>query len=136
MKKVCLVLVTLAMLCGFFITTGEAGQLCWQVDSTNNVFDGYVSLKASGGKVSRALHGVYSMSVFDVPVSGNMIKSRDGNNWFLQVGTVFTDAHIDIGATLNSSTLSGSARLVSVGVSNTSYDMTFTSISCKDMPKP
>ncbi len=136
MKKVWFVLVALVILCGLFITTGEAGQLCWQVDSTNNVFDGYVSLKASGGKVSRALHGVYSMSVFDVPVSGNMIKSRDGNNWFLQVGTVFAGDHYNIGATLNNSTLSGSATMLSVGATYASYNMTFTSISCSDIPTP
>lgn len=137
MKKVCTVLVTLVILGGFSIATAEAGQLCWNVDTINNdILDGYVSLMVSGGKWTRAVHGAYYGQGIILPVSGNMIKSPDGNNWFLQVGTVFTDAHIDIGATLNSSTLSGSARLVSVGVSNTSYDMTFTSISCKDMPKP
>jgi hypothetical protein len=137
MKRICFVLITLVMLCGFLITTGEAGQLCWNVDTINNdILDGYVSLMVSGGKWTRAVHGAYYGQGIILPVSGNMIKSPDGNNWFLQVGTVFTDAHIDIGATLNSSTLSGSARLVSVGVSNASYDMTFTSISCKNMPTP
>lgn len=137
MKKVCLVLVTLVMLGGFFITSAEAGQLCWQVDSTNNdVFDGYVSLIASGGKWTRAVHGVYKMSGFNIPVSGNILKSADGNYWFLQVTTVMTGDHIGITATLNSSTLSGSGQLVSVGVSYAVYDMTFTSISCKDIPKP
>ena len=57
MKKAWFVLMALVVFGGFFLTTGEAAQLCWQVDfPTNTDFNGYVSVKASGGKWTRAVH--------------------------------------------------------------------------------
>jgi hypothetical protein len=101
MKKVWFVLVALVILCGLFITTGEAAQLCWQVDSTNDALDGYVSIMASGGKWTRAIHGVYYVqSSIYLPIAGNMIKSPDGSNWYLQANTLFIDGYLAVAATL------------------------------------
>ena len=136
MKKVCFVLGALAILGGFFMTSADAGQLCWQVDTASDVLYGYMNLMASGGKWTRAVHGAFKIQGSNIPVSGNMVKSADGNNWLLQVSTNIATDHIDIGATLNTNTLSGSAVLVSLGESIGSANLTFTSISCKSMPTP
>jgi hypothetical protein len=137
MKKVCLVLVTLVMLCGFFITTGEAGQLCWQVDSTNDILDGYVSVVASGGKSTRAVHGAFytqGSSPIYWPIAGNMVKIPDGSYWLLQLNTTFISGYLGLVATLDPSTLSGSGAYTGVGDTVSTYATTFTKISCKELP--
>jgi len=138
MKKVCFVLMTLVMLCGFFITTGEAGQLCWQVDfPTNPDFNGYVSVLASGGKSTRAVHGAWyiqSSPPIYWPIAGNMVKIPDGSYWYLQLNTTFIGGYLGMIAALDPSTLSGAGGYTGVGDSITTFDTTFTNISCKEIP--
>jgi hypothetical protein len=132
MKKVCLVLVTLVMLCGFFITTAEAGQMCWQVDfPTNPDLNGYVSVMASGGKWTRAIHGVwYVQGNVYLPMSGNMAKLPDGSRWYLQLNSTFITGSLGVLVYLDPSTLSGSGAYFATD----SVEVTFTNISCKDLP--
>lgn len=81
MKKVCLVLVTLVMLGGFCIATAEAGQLCWQMDSTNDLLDGYFVATVSGGKLSRSVHGVWYNNIVYYPLQGTWLSTRMGVNF-------------------------------------------------------
>jgi hypothetical protein len=135
MKKVCFVLLALVMLGGFFITTAEAGQLCWQVDSTNDSFDGYVNMVVSGGKVSRSVHGVlYSTVGLYLPVAGNMAKYPDGSKWFMQLSTTAFDGYIGMGLTLNASDLSGTGGMITITDTRNVFSLTFTNISCKVLP--
>jgi hypothetical protein len=137
MKKVCLVLVTLVILCGFFIATAEAGQLCWQVDSTNNNLDGYVSVMASGGKWTRAVHGVYYVQGgIYLPVAGNMVKYPNGSVLGIQLSTTAGMlTYLGILVTLDSNTLSGTGAVSEIESNNTRlFNVTFTKISCKELP--
>jgi hypothetical protein len=132
MKKVCFVLVTLVVLGGFFITTAEAGQLCWNVDFPNPDLNGYVSVMASGGKWTRAIHGVwYVQGNVYLPMSGNMAKLPDGSQWYLQLNSTFIKGAIGVLVYLDPSTLSGSGAYFTA---DSSVEVTFIKISCKDLP--
>lgn len=48
MKTICIALVTLSML-GEFIVVAHAGQLCWQIDTADDDYDAYLTVRASGG---------------------------------------------------------------------------------------
>jgi|OpeIllAssembly_1097287.scaffolds.fasta_scaffold1000183_2 hypothetical protein len=133
MKKICLVLLTLCMLGGFFITSAEAGQLCWQTDSTSDILDGYFIATVSGGKLSRLVHGVW-YNIMYWPLAGNMVKTPDGSRWFLQLNTTYVGNYLGIVVNLDSSTLSGTGGASLIGDTFTEYDITFTSISCKAVP--
>lgn len=135
MKKACFVLVAFVMVGGFFVATADAGQLCWQVDSTNDDYDGYLSLMASAGKWTKTLHGVwYVQGANYLPVSGNMIKSTDGIHWRLQVSTTVAESYLAIAATLYEISLSGTGQYIIISSMNTGYSATFTKISCKEIP--
>jgi hypothetical protein len=135
MKTVCFVLVALVMLGGSFTSTAEAGQLCWQVDfPTSPERNGYVSVMASGGKWTRAAHGVWFVqgSMY-WPVAGNMVKHPDGSKWYLQLNTTFM-GYTGMITNLNASTLSGTGTYAEIGGTVNTYEMTFTNISCKELP--
>lgn len=135
MKKVCLVLMTLVMLGGFFIATADAGQVCWQIDSTNNNFDGYVNMVVSGGKLSRSVHGVlYSSVGLYLPIAGNMVKYPDGSKWFMQLSTSVFDGYISMVLTLNASDLSGTGDMTTITDTRNIFSLTFTNISCRELP--
>lgn len=135
MKKVCFVLVTLVLLCGLFISTGEAGQLCWQADSSNDELDGYLTVMASGGKWTKSLHGAwYIQGSWYWPVAGNMVKRPNTDVWFLQLNSTLGDSYLGIMGAVYADTLSGSGRIIRVGADNVAEDVTFTKIPCKQMP--
>ncbi len=132
MKRICFVLMTLVMFGGFFIATAEAGQLCWQMDFPNPDLNGYVSVMASGGKWTRAIHGVwYVQGIVYLPMAGNMAKLPDGSRWYLQLSSTFITGPLGVLAYLDPSTLSGSGVYFTT---DDSIEVTFTKISCKDMP--
>lgn len=135
MKNVCFVLVTLVMLSGLFITTVQAGQLCWQMDSTDDALDGYLTVKASGGSWTRSLHGAwYIQGSWYWPVAGNMVKRPNTDAWFMQLNSTLGDSYLGIMGAVYADTMSGMGRIVRVGAVNVAEDVTFTKISCKDMP--
>ena len=68
------------------------------------------------------------------PMAGNMIKSPDGSEWYLQLNTTFLGGYLGMVVSLNSSTLSGAGAATGVGDTSTTYDLTFTNISCKSLP--
>jgi hypothetical protein len=135
MKKICLVLVALIISGGFFVTAAEAGQLCWQLDSTDDSLDGYLTVTASGGKSTRSLHGAwYIQGSWYWPLAGNMVKRPDADLWFVQLNSTFGDSYLGIMGAVYADTLSGMGRIVRVGATNVAEDATFIKINCKDMP--
>jgi|GEM_PF-5931710 len=136
MKKICFVLVAIVMLSGLFIATGEAGQLCWQLDFPNNSdMNGYLSMTASGGKWTRSLHGAwYQQGSMYWPMAGNMVTYKDGDRWFLQLNTALMGGYFGLMAAVSTDTLSGEGQLVLIADSRTMQDVTLTKISCKQMP--
>jgi hypothetical protein len=137
MKKVWLVVVTVVMLGGFLVTTANAAQLCWQVDSTNDLLDGYINATVYGGKLTRAVHGgYYAQGGLYFPMAGNMVKSPDDSKWYLQLNTNLFDSYVGMLITLNASTLSGAGNLIVIADDRNVYSQTFTNISCKALPAP
>jgi len=135
MKNACFVLVTLVMLGGFFTATAEAGQLCWQLDSTDDNLDGYITVTASGGKSTRSLHGAwYIQGSWYWPVAGNMVKRPDADFWFVQLNSTLGDSYLGIMGAVYADTLSGSGRIVRVGAVNVAENATFIKMNCKEMP--
>ena len=139
MKKVWFVLLSLMMVGGLFLTTGEAAQWCWQLDSTNDTFDGYLKVVVTtpdpNNSWVKAVHGLwYQPDSFWIPVSGNMLKNPGRTSWFMELKTIYVSGHYGIAATLDPSTRSGSAVLNITDDGFSENNCTFTKIACSALP--